>query len=301
MSPQDQQVRRTAFEWIADQVALHGGVLPRQLLAEGFTFQGVRVPLLGPQGIFKPKLCDLPLSITTTPESPYEDAPLGNGLLAYKYRGDQRDTGHRDNVGLRRAMETQTPLVYFIGLVPGQYEALWPVYIVGADPASLTFSVAVDDVTSISKDGPVLRPDGLEARREYITVLAKRRLHQAKFRALVIDAYRQRCALCRLRHVNLLDAAHIIEDSHAEGVAHVRNGISLCKLHHAAFDAEMVGISPDYEVRVRGDILEESDGPMLKHGLQGMHGIQLFMPRRKELWPDREKLEVRFERFRGAA
>ena len=43
-----------------------------------------------------------------------------------------------------------------------------------------------------------------------------------------------RCALCRLRHQELLDAAHITPDSEAEGEPLVSNGVVLCKLHHAA-------------------------------------------------------------------
>ena len=301
MITQDSQVRLAAFDWLADRVSLHGEALPRTVLADGFNFQGTRVPLLGPQGIFKPKLCELPLSITTSPESPYDDTFSPDGLLAYRYRGDETQTGHHENVGLRRAMVEKTPLVYFHGLVPGQYQALWPVFIVGDNLATLTFSVAVDDMTSALGIDFGLSPASVEVRREYITVLAKRRLHQEKFRAIVIQAYRERCAICRLRHVNLLDAAHIIDDRLPDGVSTVQNGISLCKLHHKAYDTQIVGITPDYEVRIRGDILEESDGPTLEHGLKGMHGEPLTLPVRKEWWPDREKLEVRFERFRGAA
>ena len=43
---------------------VHGEVLPRTLLAEGFVVDGVRVPLLGPQGIFKPRIMtEAPLSV----------------------------------------------------------------------------------------------------------------------------------------------------------------------------------------------------------------------------------------------
>jgi putative restriction endonuclease len=85
-----------------------------------------------------------------------------------------------------------------------------------------------------------------------------------------------------------------------DGVPTVPNGLSLCKLHHAAYDAQIVGISPDYVVQVREDIRREKDGPVLEHGLKGMHGGRLFLPRGEKLWPDREKLEIRFERFRLA-
>lgn len=46
--PHDARVRSAAFEWLTSQVALHGEVLPRPVLARGFGFEGARVPLLGP-------------------------------------------------------------------------------------------------------------------------------------------------------------------------------------------------------------------------------------------------------------
>ena len=52
----DQRVRKEAFSWLGEQVSLYGETLPREILAQGFQLDGQRVPLLGPQGIFKPLL-----------------------------------------------------------------------------------------------------------------------------------------------------------------------------------------------------------------------------------------------------
>lgn len=136
----DARVRTAAFDWLSQQVAKHGDVLPRQVLSEGFSFEGVRVPLVGPQGIFKPQvLREAPLSITTAPEGPYDDAFGPDGLLRYRYRGTDRN--HPDNRGLRLAMERRLPLVYLHGVVPGKYVTAWPVFVVGDDSANLAFSV----------------------------------------------------------------------------------------------------------------------------------------------------------------
>ena len=116
---QDARIRGAAFDWLANQVAFHGDVLPRATLAQGFEFQGQRVPLIGPQGIFKPALMDVPLSITTSPRGPYEDTIGSDNLLRYRYRGT--DPSHRDNVGVRTAMNYALPLAYFHGIVPGRY------------------------------------------------------------------------------------------------------------------------------------------------------------------------------------
>jgi putative restriction endonuclease len=54
----DLAVRTAAFRFLEEQLRLAGedGALRRDLLSRGFAYDGRRVPLLGPQGIFKPKI-----------------------------------------------------------------------------------------------------------------------------------------------------------------------------------------------------------------------------------------------------
>ncbi|MCX5787379.1 MAG: HNH endonuclease [Elusimicrobia bacterium] len=297
----DSQVRNAAFEFLKQQTELHGDVLPKKILQGGFGFMGRRVPLMGPQGIFRPAILDaMPISITSVPvvegqERPYDDEVGPDGLLRYKYRGSNPQ--HPDNVGLRLAMQRNVPLVYHHGVVPGQYRPVWPVYVMHDDPASLTFSVAVDDVQlPLTALGGELA--GTEARRQYITTMVRQRLHQRDFRYKVIAAYRSQCAICRLRHEELLDAAHILPDGHPHGSPIVPNGLALCKLHHAAFDQNIVGIRPDLKVEIREDVLKEEDGPMLQHGLQEFNSAPVWVPRKDILRPKREFLEERYKMFK---
>ena len=51
----------------------------------------------------------------------------------------------------------------------------------------------------------------------------------------------------------------------------MQDELALCRLHHAAFDRQFIGIRPDYVVEVWRKILDEDDGPMLPHGLKGLH------------------------------
>ena len=294
----DQRVRLAAFQWLRAQMDVIGEVLPRSLLAEGFVFDGTRVPLLGPQGIFKPGLMtEAPLSISTIPGGPYDDSIGSGGALKYRYRGT--DPAHPDNRRLRLAMEQQLPLVWFWRVQPGQYLASFPVYIVGDHPEQLTFDVQVDDPIAIAPPPAesFVSEDRAAIRREYITSLVRRRVHQQAFRARVIEAYRTHCAFCRLRHQELLDAAHITADAELSGEPVVSNGLSLCKLHHAAFDRHFLTVRPDYTIEVRPSILEESDGPMLIHALQGLHGQPIYLPREASLQPDRDRLEERHAAF----
>jgi putative restriction endonuclease len=89
----DLQVRLAAFSWLSEQVNLHGEVLSRRLLQQDFAFQGQRIPLVAPQGLFKPQILDLPLSITTAPKDPYDDYFGKDNFLIYRYCGT--DPNHR--------------------------------------------------------------------------------------------------------------------------------------------------------------------------------------------------------------
>lgn len=295
----DLQVRLAAFNWLSEQVNSHGDVLPRKLLEQGFEFQGQRVPLIAPQGIFKPQILGLPLSITTAPKGPYDDYFGKDNFLLYRYRGS--DSNHRDNVGLRKVLDLKRPLVYLHGIEPGKYLATWPVYIIGDDPRNLTFKVAVDDAlpsfeyaeTNITRQIAEVS----DARHAYLTSTVKIRLQQRSFREKVLDAYKSQCAFCRLKHRELLDASHIIPDNLPEGKSTVQNGLSLCKLHHAAYDSFIIGVTPDFIIHVRKDILEEEDGPVLQHGLKGLHKTKLILPSLKSHYPNKDALDWRYSRF----
>lgn len=215
MDESDLRVRLAAFAFLDERRKLSSELFNRRELQRGFLFEGERVPLQAPQGIFKPRMCSLPLSITTVPVQEgqprlYDDAIGDDGLLRYRYRGT--DPNHPDNVGLREAMRRRVPLLYFHGIVEGKYEAEYPVFIVGDSPESLTFTATVDERRFASLSN--LRDDAIETdiRRRYVTRTVQQRLHQQEFRERVLEAYRRHCAICRLRHDQLLEAAHIAGD-----------------------------------------------------------------------------------------
>ena len=300
----DTAIRLAAFEFLGQQARRYPDTIPRSVLADGFSFEGRRVPLVGPAGIFKPAVLDIPLSVTTVPvrpgrPRPYEDEVDLDGRFVYRYRGT--DPAHPDNEGLRRAMQRHVPLVYFVGTTTGQYVALWPAYIVGDDPGALSFRIEIDAAAAVAVDHAGDPGMVAEDRRRYVTASVRLRLHQVAFSQHVISAYREQCTVCRLGHRELLDAAHILPDGHPQGLPIVPNGLALCKLHHAAFDGQILGIRPDLKIEIRQDVLTEEDGPMLKHGLQGFQGVTITVPRRAALQPNRDFLEERFDLFRKAS
>lgn len=298
----EEQIRLAAFNWLKEQVDLYGDILSRPLLEKGFLYNGERVTLIGPQGIWKPRVFEkVPISITTVYNGPYDDSLSDDGSFTYRYRGT--DPFHKDNVGLREAMKKQIPLIYFFGIVPSKYLVVWPVYIVSDNPNTLSFTVVADDMASIQKyllsnATDSASEDSQNAVRKYITSTVKNRLHQKSFRERVLLAYKEQCAFCRLKHTLLLDAAHIIPDGEELGDPIVTNGLSLCKIHHAAYDSNIIGVTPDYKIEVREDILQETDGPMLKHGIQELQNSKIILPHDKNAWPDRERLSIKYSRFR---
>lgn len=298
----DLAVRSAAFQFLAEQTRLHGETFERTTLSNGFIFRGQQVRLIGPQGIFKPKILeDRALTLTTVAPKPgqprpYDDGFQADGTVTYKYRGT--DPNHHNNRWVRNAMQAQAPLIYFHASVPGRYLAAWPVHVIGNDPERLEFRLDVDSLaTGVPLDDRVAEPD---LTRRYGLVTTRQRLHQQTFRERVLRAYREHCAVCRLKHPELLDAAHIIPDSDPDGEPVVSNGISLCKIHHAAYDRNLFGIQPDFRIIVPARILAESDGPMLKHGLQEIHETLIELPRTTENRPDRDALDRRFRAFETA-
>lgn len=299
----DWDLRLKAFAELGVLAALNGGVVTAEQLNRGFEFAGERIRFWNKaKGIWRPRQLGngAALSVYTAAPRPgrpprYDDRGLTDRFV-YKYEGT--DPKLWTNVAVRRAMETGRPIIYLIGVTPGLYLPVFPCFVVGDDPAGLSFELMAE----AEGQAPVAAIDASSTavHRGYATVEVKRRLHQQRFRELVVAAYRVTCAMCRLRHNSLLDAAHIIPDREDRGVAEVRNGLCLCKIHHTAYDVNIVGVDPDYRIHVRQDVLKEHDGPMLEYGLQKMEGLTLHVPRVEQLKPDKKFLEERFGRFRAA-
>lgn len=291
------QIRLAIFDWLQLHAPANNYVMDWADLTKGFSHKGQIVSLIGAKGIWKPRqFREYPISITSVQKSIYADEFIAGDMLSYSYRGT--DINHPDNVGLRNAMKHSIPLIYFHQIVKGKYMAAWPVYVVGDNPGRLQFTISAESNEVLFNDHMLSEPSS-EYRRKYATREVLVRLHQGSFRERVLLAYKDHCAMCNLKHRELLDAAHIIPDSQG-GSPETSNGLSLCKIHHAAYDQNIIGISPDYQIEVREDILQEVDGPMLKHGIQEINNTKLKLPKTKIHQPNREWLDIRYQAFRSA-
>ena len=264
-------------------------------LANGFPFRGRRVPFLNYQkGIYRAAVQTGPaaLSIQTSSKSPYDDEVVAEA----------------SSTRIARVMSTNPTIALFAPLTnsrspsstsSGRAQArtspIFPCFVRKDDPAARDGS------------GRAGRPPGASGRartrsledpieRRYAVRETRVRLHQARFRGRVVPAYSSQCAICRLKELRLLDAAHILSDTLEAGEPTIQNGLSLCAIHHRAFDQNLVGVSPDYVVYVSRRLLEDEDGPMLDL-LKGFHELPLVVPKRVADRPDRERLDTRFARF----
>jgi putative restriction endonuclease len=301
----DDQIRAAAFAEIRRLTQLHGDLSSEHLQA-GFQFAGRRVPFVNPQrGIFKPKLMRHLLSIRTVfprqgrriwyddQREVHQQIFNGEESIEYSFMGQNPDAA--DNRWLREAMLLQIPIIYFLGTAPGVCQAIIPTFVVDFDASSLKARIA------FAESSTAIAAPQSPAERRYALRQVKQRLHQASFREMVIAAYDGRCAISGLPERLLLDAAHIMSDRDEEfGQPHVSNGIPLSKIHHAAFDAQLIGIDPDYKIHVSEKLLSLRDGPTLE-ALRQFNGKLLRPPRRSVDMPDRDRLAMRFERFKSAA
>jgi putative restriction endonuclease len=302
----DTQMRVAAFEHVRRLNEVHDHLTATEL-KPGFVFDGERIPLINPQrGIFKPQQMRFLLSIKTVFPKPggkvwYDDQREvhrqifeSDETIDYAFMGQNPDAA--DNKWLREAFENQVPIIYFLGIAPGRYQAMVPTFVTGWDARILKARIAFG-----APEQEALVPPENALERRYALRVVKQRLHQASFREAVIAAYNGRCALSGLPESLLLDAAHIVADKDEQfGQPVVSNGIPLSKIHHAAFDAHLIGIDPDYRLHVSERLLGQRDGPMLE-ALKRLKGGTIHLPNRDKDRPDRDRLALRFERFKAAA
>jgi putative restriction endonuclease len=148
----DTLLRTAAFERVRTLCEIHDHLTAQQL-GEGFIVDGQRYALVNPRrGIFKPARMRFLLSINTVfPKTGnrvwYDDQRDvhrqifdGDQMVDYAFMGDNPDSA--DNRWLREAFENQIPIIYFLGIAPGRYQAILPAFIGGWDRSSKRARIA---------------------------------------------------------------------------------------------------------------------------------------------------------------
>ena len=265
-----------------------------------FKSGGRRVHLKGQQGIFKPVGLTEPLSVTTTIDSKHAQDTIEGSRVVYEFVS--RDY---DNEALKRAAEAELPLIYFLQVKKRpvtEYVIFAPVYVVGWDDDTRCFAVDLSE----QKPGEVTTPAPLarqlqlhvmrtpqspseirELTKSYAVTSVQRRLYEARFRNAVLDAYRDRCAVCGLHVRALLDAAHVNGHRDPKVEIDVGDGIALCATHHRAFDANILKFDDEYVIHIdMRDRTRVGDGELAM--LLAYDGKPLSLPGQERFRPRRD-------------
>src|SRR5712691_11920802 len=258
--------------------------------------RGFRVHLKGQQGIFKPAELTEPLSITTTIDSEHAQDTIEGSRVLYDYVSREHQ-----NEALKRCAEAEQPLIYFLQVKKRpatEYVIFAPVYVIGWNDQSRCFVVDLSE----QKPGEIVSPAPMkrqlrlpvlrtpespseirELTKSYAVTTVQRRLCEARFRTAVLDAYGDRCAVCRLHVRPLLDAAHVGPALSRPGQAiDVREGIALCATHHRAFDANILRYDSEYRIHVE---LPQRAGEGEQSMLLAFDGKELLLPSDELLRP----------------
>lgn len=101
-----------------------------------------------------------------------------------------------------------------------------------------------------------------EKRKKKSREVEVRTNNQSKFRFNVLKRYGAKCAICNIKNKHMLDAAHIVPVDE-DGTDDPRNGLVLCKNHHAAFDRNLFKINPDdYSIDDMGNEINISESKL---------------------------------------
>ena len=160
-SETDALIRAAALAHVR-RLAERFDTLTSSQIREGFEFQGQRIPLVNQQrGIFKPQQMRYLLSIRTVfpragakvwyddQRQVHQQIERGEELIDYAFMKDDPESA--DNRWLREARDAQVPIIYFLGVAPARYTAIWPTFVADWSPqelkAKLAFAAPADKAT----------------------------------------------------------------------------------------------------------------------------------------------------------
>ena len=266
------------------------------------------------EGIYKPKWSDHALSIASMKVNPYRDklTYLPDGRWTIKYSAKKGGPDTAVNTGLFNCMKNKEPVIVLEQLSGktsrqgARYRLMGLGLINSYDPARDIFNIHHVDFATLEQVSnganediiiaSALRSFTLEEFNPFISddkavyQIAKQKRNRA-FKEVVLDQYGYKCAVTGIKYhsENLTEAqaAHIISNS-KNGTDDPRNGISLSRTAHWAFDVGMFTISDQYEIVVNSKAKLASSN---KFPILDMHGAQIHLPEDENYYPHQEALE----------
>ena len=149
---------------------------------------------------------------------------------------------------------------------------------------------------------PAVEIDALSGPRKRIFETISKLSRNGNFRAQVISAYEQRCAVTRTQ-LKLIDAAHIYPVKADGSTDTVRNGICLSPTYHRAFDHALIYLTPDLKMKLNTAKVEKLTALSLVGGLEYFRHYldqEIFLPANPQQRPAVEYIR-KANGFRGIA
>jgi hypothetical protein len=266
------------------------------------------------EGIYKPKWSDHALSIASMKVSPYADklTYLPDGRWTIKYSAKKGGPDIAVNQSLFNCLKDKEPVIVLEQLSSKtnkqgvRYRLMGLGLIDSYDPASDIFRIQHVDFATLEQVSnganediiiaSALRSFTLEEFNPFVSEdkaiyqVASQKRDQA-FKQVVLDQYDFKCAITGIKYhsENLIEAqaAHIISKS-KKGSDDPRNGITLSRTAHWAFDAGMFTISDQFEVIVHPKAKQAS---INKFPILDMNGMPINLPEDENYYPHPEALD----------
>jgi hypothetical protein len=204
-----------------------------------------------------------------------------DGSWTFQYSAKKTPLEAEPNKSLFACLEDNVPVLVVVKVTHGsqegaRYRILGPALIEGFDPGSRRFIMRgasaplVDQVIRYSSlesaalidiRSRLIMPFGMGQIRE--SYISDKEAREKAFRRILLEEYRAQCAVCQSKFLlrdegkaTLVeaDAAHIISVS-AAGPDDPRNGLSLCRRHHWAFDEGLFTVTDAMMVKVSPAVL----------------------------------------------
>ncbi len=129
----------------------------------------------------------------------------------------------------------------------------------------------------------------------------KRRINQDFFRNTVLSSYDNQCCITGINNIKLLEASHIVGWSDDENNrTNPQNGLCLNALFHKAYDANLIGISPDYVIYISDEFWGTNKNKVdafSRNYIESLNKRELILPKR--FLPDRDLLAIHFDNFKN--
>lgn len=128
--------------------------------------------------------------------------------------------------------------------------------------------------------------------------IVKQRINQNFFRNAVLSAYNFKCCITGIGNPEILEACHIVEWSEdINNRTNPKNGLCMNPLFHKAYDKHLIAITPELDIVVSKEMINETVNGSFKDYLVSINGGKISFP--DKFLPKRELLELHYSEFRS--